>query len=82
MDLVDNLVAQAPPMAISTWANSLSEPEKRRLHALGFQNDPNEGRRGLLIRSLGSEKENWLLGRFQLLDKANWTLRMIFSDRY
>jgi hypothetical protein len=56
--------------------------EKRRLHALGFQNDPNEGRRGLLIRSLGSEKENWLLGRFRLLDKASWNLCMIFSDRY
>jgi hypothetical protein len=80
--LVANLVAQTPTVAISTWVNALSEPEKRRLHSLGFQNDPDEGRTGLLIRSLLLEKENWLLGRFRLLDKASWNLRMIFSDRY
>jgi hypothetical protein len=80
--LVANLVAQTPTVAISTWVNALSEPEKRRLHSLGFQNDPDEGRTGLLIRSLLLGKENWLLGRFRLLDKASWNLRMIFSDRY
>jgi hypothetical protein len=82
MDLLKHTVAQWSPTQLSTWANGSSAAIRRRLDSLGFQTDPSRRRRGLLVRSLTSVEEDWVLGGFRLLDGKSWSLRMIFSDRH
>jgi len=70
---------------LGTWGTTLSEPVIKMLQQAGFtdassiKDTPNRGGQ-FLLKSLSTEKKSDSLGNRQLLEPANWDLRMIYSD--
>ncbi|MGH7962490.1 MAG: GNAT family N-acetyltransferase [Candidatus Binatia bacterium] len=75
--------------ALTVWSATLSDEVKALLQDTGF-NLVAEGRgitrdrRTLLMRPVRDDmlEADWVLTNLQLLDLANWDLRMIYSDSY
>jgi len=70
---------------LSTWSAGATESTRAVLHDAGFALAPADDVRGrsqgLLVRGLGEAAggARWLLGRRDLLNIADWDLRMLYS---
>ena len=81
-ELLDELIRLAPPAQLSTWGATVSAPFRSYLGEAGFVLDKREGRRGMLVRDLGSADGEDPIGQSRPLDSSHWDLRMICSDRF
>jgi hypothetical protein len=90
-DLIQTITRRAKFKELCIWSETLSNDVKRLLREAGFTFYDRSGGihhdvRGenVLLRSLGQEmrQPNWVLAGRNLLNRADWDLRMIYSDNY
>ncbi len=85
-DLLDASILGGKPARIGAWGATVPAEVRKRFDHAGFapvSSSPMARRGGLIARSLAdSDPGTWAVGSSQLLNLANWDLRMIISDRF